>query len=375
MKGHLRQRGKSGAWYAVFDAGTVNGKRNQKWHRLEAKTKREAEKELTRLLASVDGGTYVEPHRLTVQQFLSDKWVPLVVSKEWAPSTMAKFEGALRKYVFPTIGGVPLQKLNGLHLQELFANMMEGTYGRPLKSQTVRVLHVQLHRAFGQAVAWGLITKNPSDGATVKRGKAAKKKVLTGEETAELIDRFRETDLYIPVLIMVCTGMRRGEVLGLRWCDVDLDNKGLVVQQALSRVKGQVHLREPKTEGSERFVRIPTILVEALRHHRQTQKVRSLDDLICTQADGGPMVPTTFSYYFGKLAASFGFEGITPHAMRHGHASLLADAGIRDKVISDRLGHKETTITKNVYIHAFDAAQQEAANKVDKLLKRKKGAR
>lgn len=369
MKGHLRQRGKSGIWYAVFP---VNGK--QKWHRLKATGKREAEKEMTRLLASVDGGSYVETSRMTVEQYLTEKWVPLVVEKEAAPSTLAIFQGRLVKYVIPTIGNVPLQKLTGLHLQEMFAAMMEGKFGKPLKSQTVRVLHIQLHRAFAQAVTWGLIPKNPSDGAKVKRGKAAKKRVLTGEETVQLLEHFKTTDIYIPTLIIVCTGMRRGEVLALRWQDVDLDKQRIVVEQALSRVKGKTLMREPKTDSAERVVSLPAVLVEALRQHRQSQKVRSItQDLICIGADGNPIVPNTFTAKLTRYAADAGFEDITPHSLRHGHASLLADAGVRDKVISERLGHSGEELVRKLYVHSLRGAHDEAAQKMDGYFKKQKG--
>lgn len=371
MKGHLRQRGKSGVWYAVFP---VNGK--QKWHRLQATGKREAEKEMTRLLASVDGGSYVETSRMTVEQYLVDKWVPLGIDKDAAPSTVAQFKGRLKKYVIPTIGSIPLQKLTGLHLQEMFVDMMNGKFGKPLKSQTVRVLHVQLHKAFAQAVTWGLIPKNPSAGAKVKRGKAAKKRVLTGEETVQLLENFRTTDIYIATLLIVCTGLRRGEVLALRWSDVDFDRKLLMVEQGISRVQGTTHLSNLKTEASERWVSMPSVLVEALREHRQTQKLRSIsNDLICIGDDGNPIVPNTFTAKLTRYAKRAGFDNLTPHSLRHSHASLLADAGVKDKVISDRLGHSGEEITKRVYIHSFQSAHDEAAKQVDKLLKRKRGAR
>lgn len=374
MRGHVRRQGKT-SWSIILELERgPDGKRKQQWITFHG-TKREADAECARLVNSVNTGDYVEPSRMTVAQLLYE-WMRLEVTPpKRSPATFKVYQSRISKYLLPVIGHVRIQQLTGLHIERAYADIMSRAN---IKPQTLYTAHTILNKAFKRALIWGLVAKNPCDGLTPDHGTKPQKRALASDALAELLRSFEETAIYVPVLIAATTGLRRGEVLGLRWQDVDLDSGRLHVRQALSKQTAEIEFRSPKTKSGTRGLPMPPLLVEALRKHKRVQ-VRRLDlDLVCTDKHGNPFLPQTFSNMFITHTKRCGFAGVTPHTLRHSYGSLLLDNGHSIEEARTLLGHSTIAATA-VYMHMLDDRSRAAADTIEGLLngtsKRKKGTR
>jgi integrase len=198
-------------------------------------------------------------------------------------------------------------------------------------------------------------------------------KVLEDDGVARLLAAVEGTAIHVPVLITLATGMRRGEVLGLRWSDIDFAAGSLAVRQTLQEAEGKRTFKEPKTPKSRRVIALPTVALEALRQHRARQAETKLQlggryndhDLVCTQADGSPWWSSGFDRAFRKARKQARVEDVRFHDLRHTHATQLLKAGVHPKVVSERLGHASIGITLDTYSHVMPGMQEEAAEKID----------
>lgn len=201
--------------------------------------------------------------------------------------------------------------------------------------------------------------------------------VLDENQTAVLLEAARHTRLGIVVLLAVATGLRRGEILALRWQDVDLDRGVAHVRRSLEQLRGGLNFKQPKTAKSRRTVALPSVAVEGLKHHRLEQKKERLaigpayqdQDLICARVHGTPMDPSEVTAGFARLIAGLDLPKIRLHDLRHGHATHLLAQGIHPKVVSERLGHSTIGITLDTYSHVMPGMQEEAAQKLDSALR------
>ena len=229
MKGHIRERA-PGHWAIILDMrDPANGKRRRKWHSF-AGTKRQAQIECARLISEMQRGTYLEPNKTTVAQFL-DRWLADVKSRV-SPKTYERYEQICHKNIAPLLGAVPLARLRPEHISEAYAKALatgrrDGTGG--LSPRTVRQMHAIVKSALGQAVKWDILARNPA--AAVRGPKVGRAAMQTYdlEQTAELIEVARGTRVFIPILFAVLVGLRRGEIAALRWRQVDLAAAQLAV--------------------------------------------------------------------------------------------------------------------------------------------------
>lgn len=382
MRGSVVQKPKgSGKWYVVLDLprdGTA--RRKQKWHSGYA-GKREAERALAALLAASYDGTYVMPTKLTVGQYLLERWLP-AASTTVRATTLVGYRRHIDLYLAPRIGGVPLQGLTPDRVSVLYRELAEsgGVGGRPLKPRTVRRIHSTLHRALRDAVNWGYTTRNAAASAAKPRIPSVGESIATwsSDEVAEFLASVRHDRLYAAWHLAVSTGMRRGELLGLRWQDVDLSLARAAVRQTLTHAGYTIVVGEPKTTKSRRSVALDRDTVAVLREWRTAQLAERLaagpawqdTGYLFTREDGRPVHPDTFSYWFDKHLRASGVRKIRFHDLRHTHASLALQAGISAKVVSDRLGHSTVAFTLDVYSHVVPALQEEAAETVARLFRR-----
>ena len=242
-----------------------------------------------------------------------------------------------------------------------------------LSAQTVVHFHRILHKALEQAVKWQLVARNVCDAVDVPRPQRHEMKALTEEETTRLLTAARETRLYVPILLAVATGMRRGEILALRWDALDLEAGTLSVSRSLEQTAGNLNFKAPKTDRSRRTVVLPRFAVVALQCHKGEQaKLRLLlgpgyqdHGLVVARADGSPWRPDVFSTEFGVLIRKTEVPPVRFHDLRHSHASQLFRAGIHPKIVSERLGHSGVGITLDTYSHLLPGMQEEAASKLD----------
>lgn len=379
MKGSLVQRGSH--WYAVLDLPRgPDGRRRQKWHKLTATGKREAQKELAKLLADLARGTYIEPGKLTVGEYL-EKWLADYARVNVSAKTLERYEGIVRQHLIPNLGSYPISKLQPLHIQEYYSRALRGGRldGRPgtLSPTTVLHHHRVLREALAQAVRWQIIPRNPADAVEPPRPAKKEMQVLTAEQIVRVLEAARGTYLYIPILLATATGMRRGEILALRWQDVDLAAGTISVVRSLEQTKAGLSFKEPKTARSRRVVVLPTFAVEALRKHRIRQVEQRLQvgpawqdhGLVCCREDGTPIRPDSITVLYKAVLRRAGVPRVRFHDLRHSHATLLLGQGVHPKVVSERLGHSQIAVTMDLYSHVSLPMQQEAVQKLDNLLR------
>lgn len=228
-----------------------------------------------------------------------------------------------------------------------------------------------------QAVKLQLLSRNPSDYVDRPRGEKKEIALLSEREIKALMDSVKDNYFYMPVFLAVYTGMRMGEILGLTWQDVDLNRGVIQVRQNLyQRTPGEPLFRQPKTPGSRRTIDISPLVVKTLREHKKEQAKERLAwgegykeyNLVCCLQNGDTINPPTLSSKFRVIAQRLGLF-VTFHGLRHVHASLLLKAGIPAKVVSERLGHSQISITQDLYSHVMPGMQKEAAHKLEELLK------
>jgi integrase len=373
MRGHIRERS-PGHWAIVIDIrdpGT--GKRKRKWHTFRG-TKREAETKCSRLVALIDGDGYQEPTKVTLSQFL-EQWLEAHRSQV-APRTFERYGQLVRTGIIPLLGNAVLSKLGPQQIAAAYAKALasgrrDGAGG--LSPRTVVHMHRVLRQALQQAFEWGLLARNPA--AQVRPPKVEKKSmnVLDPAQTAALLAHFRPTRTFIPVLLAALCGLRRGEVVALKWKHVDIANATMAVCESLEQTKAGIRRKETKG-GRARSVAIPALVIPELRRHRARQIEEllrlgvGLDDEfpIVAKEDGGILQPNSLTHEFVRiLALSESLPRIRFHDLRHGHATHMLASGVHPKIAQERLGHSTIAITLDLYSHVMPGMQEDAAAKVD----------
>ena len=377
MKGHIRPRGKN-KWSIVVELPrSGDGKRKQKWFSVEGR-KSDAQKELRKVLLQLDEGTFTDPGSMTIGQYL-DHWLDNHATNRVSPLTLQRYRRIVDQQLKPAFGGVKLRELRPTHVQRHYADALKSGRKRKkggLSPTTVRQHHLILRHALKCAVKERLISWNPTDAVDSPRPVKQEIDVLTEEQTKTMLEVAHSSVAYVPVLLAATTGMRRGEILGLKWADIDFKKKTLSVRRALEQTKGNLRFKEPKTRSGRRTIALPHMTLEGLRGHKKEQATRRLqlgpvykdEGLVCPSPTGGPWKPDSFSSTFRKLRERVPVPTIRFHDLRHSHASQLLKAGVHPKVVSERLGHSTISITLDLYSHVLPGLQEEAAERIDAAL-------
>ncbi|MBK9165837.1 MAG: tyrosine-type recombinase/integrase [Bryobacterales bacterium] len=381
MKGHIVKRSEN-SYSIKLDLGRdpSTGARRQKWFTVEG-NKKKAEAELARLLNEINIGTFVEPAKLTVASYL-DRWLEDYVSVNLAGKSTERISSAIKHHVKPALGALPLHRLAPLHLQSFYAAALkpgarkDGREGS-LSPQTVLHFHRILFQALKQAVRWQLLARNPAEAVEPPKVRRPEVAVLDEHRSAFLLDAALGTRLYIPVMLAITAGLRRGEILALRWQDVGFESGLLWIRRAVEQTKQEIRIKEPKSRQGRRSVALPPLAMEALKAHLAGQQERRAllgaayqdNDLVCCVEDGSLWKPSAFTSAYRDLLRRRKLDGPNFHALRHSHASQLLRAGIDMKVISSRLGHSRTAFTADTYIHLLPGQDQEAARRIEQALR------
>lgn len=378
MKGHIRKRGER-SWAIVLDLGRdASGKRRQKWHSVKG-TKRDAERELSKLINALYTGDYVEPSKMRVSEYLT-QWLADYAKTNVSPKTYERYAQIIENSIAPKLGNYRLAELRPLHIQGMYSDALregrrDGKGG--LSAQTVLHFHRVLHKALAQAVKWQLLARNPADAVDPPRPEKKSMRALDEGETAELLRLVDGSSLFVPVLIAVTTGLRRGEILALRWQDIDIDSGQATIARSLEQTKNGLRYKRPKTERGSRNVALPSYTIDVLNRHRAEQAERRLrlgpvyedNNLICARDDGAAIPPDTLSTNFASTIRRSKMPHVRFHDLRHTHATQLLKQGVHPKVVSERLGHSKIGITLDTYSHVMPGMQEDAAQKVDLALR------
>ena len=406
MRGHVRHRGEErlGSWEYIVDIGLAAAQRcegcgRRFWierrprgscpkcggtlketeeRRRETKsgyaTQKECQAAMNKLLVAVEQHNYSAPTKASVKDYLKKEWLP-AVKATIRPSTYGSYVQHVDCHIVPHIGTVKLQKLSGSQVNALYAKLAEtgrkdGKKG--LSAMTIHHVHACLHKACKDAVRWGHISRNPLDAADPphKKGDGAKEmRTWTKEQLKAFLDAVADERLSALWHTIAMTGMRRGEAIGLRWSDVDLENARLAVRRALIPSGRDVIVSEPKTIKGRRVIAIDPGTVEVLKGQaaRQLEEQKEWDEawvetgLVFTLENGAALDPESVSRYWRQAVKKSMLPSIRLHDLRHTHATLALQAGIHPKVVSERLGHATISITLDTYSHAIPAMQEEAA--------------
>jgi integrase len=375
MTGHVRRRGER-SWELKWDVGTdpATGRRKTRYASFKG-TKRDAEAELVRLLSAEQNGKAVDPTRETVGEFL-ERWERDWVIANVSPKTAERYGGIIRKQITPNIGKARIQKLRPVDLAELYAKLLrEGrSVDRGLSARTVGHVHRVLHRALGHAVRWGVIPSNVAALVSPPRVAPTEIEILRPNAIKTVCGKLQGRSLFPIVATALGTGMRRGELLALRWQDVDLDRGTVRVERSLEETRaGGLRFKGPKTRFGRRTISLPAFLVPVLRTHWTVQQQQRLargfgkappESLVFTTPEGEPRSPGGVTKDWAAFAKDLSLTA-SFHSLRHTHASQLIASGIDVLTISRRLGHGSAAITLGVYGHLFPNTDDRAAQALD----------
>jgi integrase len=355
---------KDGTWSAQV---SIQGRRLTKY----TKTHTEARTWLRTTLTQVDNGITFLGAQMELGKYL-EQWL-VTVKTSVRPKTYDQYRQISTGHIIPILGRIKLKDLRPDQIQSLYNNKLKsGTSNR-----TVRMIHAVIHRALNQALQMGVITRNPSD--AVIRPKLVKKemKTLTDTQVQTLLLGVRGTRFEALYLLAVTTGLREGELLGLKWSDLDWITRHLSIQRQLQRLHdlGLV-FSEPKSASGRRVIVLGTATVEKLREHYQRQQWERLaagerwveNDLIFPTTIGTPSDWRSLVRSFKKLLQTSSLPNIRFHDLRHTAATLMLQQGIHPKVVQERLGHSQISLTLDTYSHVLPNMQEEAAEKIDELI-------
>jgi integrase len=345
-----------GRWAGIADLGWRNGKRERKF--VYARTRAEVAEKLAKALSDHRAGQLVADERITVQQFF-ETWLESV-KRSVVLSTWQRYEALLRVHATPSIGRLRLARLGPLHLEQLYSSRLDAG----LSPTTVLQLHRVLHHALRDALRWSLVPRNVSELVTPPRRASYEFRVLSPDEARAFLQTVKGDRLEALYVLAITTGMRQGELFGLRWTDVNLRAGSLRL------------VRQLKTKSSRRQVLLPRIAVEALtaHHERQGQERQAAgaawqdDNLVFPNTVGRPINPSNFlPRDFYPLLERAGLPHMRFHDLRHSAATLLLELGVHPKVVSEMLGHSQIGITLDLYSHVTATMQQQAVTALDGL--------
>jgi integrase len=374
--GRIFRRGKTWTWRAEFGRDPVNGQRLQPT-KGGFKTKAEAQVALRKAEHEFATGTQLETDKLTVADFLR-RWLIDHAAIRVTPRTLESYQQECEKHLIPKLGAVKLAELRPLHLQRYYGQAL--TSGRldgkgGLSATTVRYHHRLLHEALEQAVRWQLAYRNVADAASPPPAPKVKEPDLEAEQCLRLMTESAGTWLFVPVLLAIGTGMRRGEIAALMWMDVDFDRSVITVRQSLEETRSiGLRFKTPKSEKTRKLLVDPVTLA-VLRQWRadQAQERLLLADrgqnlgLVVCHSTGEPYLPGSITHAFTRLRNRLGLS-LRFHDLRHFQGTYLANKNIHIAIIQERLGHADMNTTRR-YVHVNPEMQNPAAKEMAELLK------
>ena len=366
-RGTIKSRS-PGSYWIRYSLGRdpVSGKRRFATATVRG-TRKQAERELVRLLRTVDTGGHVDPSRMTVGDWL-ELWTA-TTKAEVSPKTHERYAEIVRCYLKPGLGTIQLQRLTPSDIQKAY-----NSFDRNPSPRTRRHIHRILKSALARAVGQQALTRNPADALKrLPKVEVEPITVLTVEQSTHLLKAIRHTTIHWPTLIALATGMRRGEILALRWKNLDLEHGVVRVVESLEQTKAGLRLKSTKTDKA-RAVPLPKFAIDELRGWKRQQAENLLrlgvrqspPMLVCAREDGEAKQPASltheFTYLIGRVK---GLPRVRFHDLRHSHATQLLAAGVHPKIVQERLGHSTITTTMDLYSHVSETMQSDATARLD----------
>jgi integrase len=367
MRGTISKRGKN-SWRVKYDLPRDHGIRRQRYGTVRG-TYKDAQRELTRLLSTVDAGTHVDPSRMSLAEYLHTwfEGAPKV-----SPKTAERYRELADKQIVPHLGALKLQGLRPEHIEQWHGTLLEVG----LAPRTVGHAHRLLSRVLGYAVENGTIARNVAAIRKPPKAEEREIEILNSDQIAEVRAKLAGHSLLPIVELALATGLRRGELLALQWTDVDLDRGVLRVERSLEETRTGLRMKPPKTKRGRRNIGLPADAVTMLREHRKRQIELRLalgqggpPVLVFSTVEGEPLSPDNLSRDWCRVRAAKKLPPVSFHALRHTHVSVLIRAGVDILTISRRIGHSKAAVTLDTYGHLIEGADAAAAKAIEGMLK------
>jgi len=368
-EGSITRHKKSGLYMARYWVETPKGPKRKT---IYGKSRQQVAHELTKVLAARADGIVHDDENMIVGEYL-DKWLKGSVRGTVRQSTLDRYESAVRLHIRPALGRLKLKKLSPAHVQGFYQDRLDAG----LAPASVNKLHVILHKALDQALRWNMIPRNVAKAVKAPRPAPEEMHPLSAEETRRLLEAASGDRLEALYVLAAHTGMRQGELLGLKWRDVDLENGTVSVRRTLTRSGGRLLLGKPKTKKSRRTIRLPEASARALREHldRQMEGMQQLGDLyrdegLVFASEVGTLInPSNLRRRsFASLLKRAQLPPIRFHDLRHTCATLLFSKGIHPKYVQELLGHANVSITLDTYSHAIPGMGNQTAKAMEDVL-------
>ena len=368
-EGGITRHKKSGLYMARYTVETSTGKKRKTVY---GKTREEAHEKLVEALSNRNKGLVFDADTMKVSEYL-ERWLADSVRDTVRPTTFERYEQMVRLHISSVLGKLKLKDITPAHVRGLYREKLNAG----LSPRTVQYVHVTLHKALKQAVMDGLIPRNATEAVKPPQVRREEMRPLVPEQVKVLLQATRDERLEALYVLAVTTGLRQGELLGLKWEDVDFESGTLQVRRTLATAKGGPQLTAPKTKGSRRTVRLTQSAVNALRSHLERQlgeidKAGSLwreNGLIFASETGEPLDRRyVTTHRFKPLLKRAGLPQIRFHDLRHTCATLLLGRNVNPKIVSEMLGHASIAITLDTYSHVLPNMQSEAAKAMEDAL-------
>jgi integrase len=375
-EGSITER-KDGRWQAAITVGN-NEKGEPKRIYFYGKTRSEVADKLKIALTEQLKGTLVEPNKIKLNDWL-DYWLENYAKLKVRQYTFYNYSYFMNKYVKPRMGHVLLRKLTPPIIQKFYASCMNDTnlgYQGGLSAETIRSIHIILNTALKEAVHQKIIVSNPMEFVTKPKSTKKELHVLTPQQLDHFLEVAKGHPHFAAFVLEWATGLRRGELLGLKWSDIDFDNNRIMVRRSIKRVTGKgIVIDEPKTAMSNRNITIPPQVIQVLIEHRERQERlhkymgdRFPDtDFVFRSRVGTLLEPVNLYSAFKEILEKAGLPNVRFHDMRHSHATMLLLMGEHPKVVQERLGHKDIGVTLNTYSHVVPGMQERVAERIGSI--------
>lgn len=372
---YQKRQGKNGvSWELVAELprDPITHKRNRRYRTVTCTSEKEAKKALRDFLSEVEGGMYVATNRTTVSQWVQT-WLTVYAAPNNSPTTTDRYRGLIRRYIDPTIGNMALQDLNTIQIQAWVNSLkISPSSGKPLSASTIKHAYNIVSEAMDKAVLAEIIVKSPCNGVSLPKGEKKEAVVYDQEQMKLLVATAKGTDMELVIDMELCLGLRRGELLGLEWDDIDWENKTIKIIRTRVIANNEVIVKPPKTPKSIRTLDLPDQLLEKLRLHKAQCAARHLrmgkrytaTEFIFVHPDGQPIYPEYLTQKLTKLQKKADLPHCRFHDLRHLCASIMLLQGVNVKVAQQILGHKDINTTLNIYSHVLPSSVKEASDKV-----------
>ena len=374
--GSIRER-KHKVWQITIELpkDPITGKRNRKYRTVEG-NKKEAERAMHEFITELEKGYYVANSNISITEWVNT-WLEVYIIPNVSPTTLSRYQGMIKRYINPVIGHIPVQQLTTLAVQSWVNGLkISPSSGKEMSAATIKHAYHVLKGAMDKAVLAGIIYRSPCTGMMLPKGQKKQAVIYDEKQIRQLLDAAAGTEMELVIDMELCLGVRRGELLGLEWGDIDWEHNQVKIIRNRVVVDGKSVVKEPKTATSVRTLDVPLPLMQKLRKHKMqcmSNKLRlgkayTATNYIIVHPDGKPIYPEYLSQMLTKLQERAGLPKCRFHDLRHLCASIMLLQGINVKVAQERLGHKDIATTMNIYSHVLPSSAKEAAEKIGELV-------